>query len=135
MTIFNAIPYLTEVLVVVLFVFLVFAIAGLQLFSGLLKRRCFEENSGVTYLYGGDEILCNGTDDCPGKFICGKQLKNPDHGVTNFDNFWASFLMVFQVTTMEGWTLVMIYIQKCFTDIAVIYFFLLVFIGNFFLLN
>merc|ERR1711972_380958 len=60
-TIFNAVPYLTEVLVIVLFVFLVFAIAGLQLFSGLLKRRCFNESEGFTYNYGGDEIICNGT--------------------------------------------------------------------------
>jgi hypothetical protein len=103
-TIFNAVPYLTEVGVVVIFVWLVFAIAGLQLFSGLLKRRCFDEGSGVTFNYRGDEILCNGTDSCPGGFICGKQRANPAYGVTNFDNLGSSFLMVFQVTTMEGWT-------------------------------
>ena len=134
-TIFNAIPYLTEVLVVVQFVFLVFAIAGLQLFGGLQKRRCFDEATGVTYAYGFGEILCNGTDNCPGGYICGKQLSNPDYGVTSFDNFGEAFLMVFQVTTMEGWTLIMVQIQRVFTDLAILYFILLVFIGNFFLLN
>jgi len=60
---------------------------------------------------------------------------NPDFGVTSFDNFAEAFLMVFQVTTMEGWTLIMVQIQRVFTDLAILYFILLVFVGNFFLLN
>jgi len=36
---------------------------------------------------------------------------------------------------MEGWTLIMVQIQRVFTDLAIIYFILLVFIGNFFLIN
>jgi len=121
--------------VVVIFVWLVFAIAGLQLFSGLLKRRCFDEGSGQTFNFQDGEILCRGTDDCPGGFICGKQSANPQFGVTNFDNLGSAFLMVFQVTTMEGWSMIMIEVQRVFTDIAILYFLLLVFIGNFFLLN
>jgi hypothetical protein len=101
-TIVNAIPNLVEILVIIIFVFLIFAIAGLQLFSGLLLRRCFEEDSGKTF--GFPEIICKGTEDCPGGFICGKQRMNPTWGVTNFDDLFSSLLMVFQVTTMEGWT-------------------------------
>jgi hypothetical protein len=131
-TVFDAIPNLLEILSIMIFVFLIFAIAGLQLFSGLLKRRCFEEASGVTFQ---PEILCNGTENCPGGFICGKQLKNPMYGVIHFDNCASSFLMVFQITTMEGWTLIMIYMERVFTKITIFYFIMLVFIGNFFLLN
>jgi hypothetical protein len=87
----------------------------------------------MTYFY--PEIICNGTDDCPGGFICGKQLSNPWWGVTNFDNLMNSFLMVFQVTTMEGWTIIMLDMQRSFTSLIILYFVLLVFIGNFFLLN
>jgi hypothetical protein len=77
------VPYLVEILLILIFVFLIFAIAGLQLFMGYLERRCFEEMSGVTYI---PEVICNGTDACPGGFICGRQRTNPDWGVTNFDN-------------------------------------------------
>ena len=85
----------------------------------MLKRRCFSELYGYTYT---QEILCNGTDDCPGGFICGKQTQNPDWGVTNFDNVGSSLLMVFQVTTMEGWTVIMLYVQRAFTPISILYF-------------
>ena len=132
-TIFNAMPYLFEIVVVTLFVFLIFAIAGLQLFSGFLLKRCYNESAGQTYYKGGREsLMCAGTDDCPGGFICGKQLENPEWGVTNFDNVMSSFLMVFQITTLEGWSLIMIYMQKTFTSLSVFYFILLVFIGNLF---
>ena len=137
-TIFNAVPYLLEVIYIMIFVFLIFGIAGLQLFFGILKRRCFELQSGIVYslLNGGtDGIVCNGTSDCPAGFICGKMMDNPDYNVQHFDNLANSMLMVFQVTTMEGWTAIMINLQRAFTPIVIIYFILLVFIGNFFLLN
>lgn len=103
-----------------IFAFLIFAIAGLQLFHGLLKKRCFEEATGMTYLKDTfSEIICNGTNDCPGGFICGKQMNNPYWGVTNFDNLGSAFLMVFQVTTMEGWTIIMLDVQRAFTSIII----------------
>jgi hypothetical protein len=40
--------------------------------------------------------------------------------------------MVFQVTTMEGWTTVMVMVQKGFSNVVILYFILLVFVGNFF---
>lgn len=116
-TIVNAIPNLVEILVIIIFTFLIFAIAGLQLFSGILKRRCYQEDTGVTYTH--PEIICNGTNDCPGGFICGKQIENPYYGVNNFDDVGSSFLMVFQMTTMEGWTLVMIQLQQAFTPLVI----------------
>lgn len=132
-TVFNAMPYLFEIVVVTLFVFLIFAIAGLQLFSGFLLKRCFIESTGQTYYKDESKsLMCAGTDDCPGGFICGKQLENPEWGVTNFDNVMSSFLMVFQITTLEGWSMIMIYMQKTFTTLSVFYFILLVFIGNLF---
>jgi hypothetical protein len=38
---------LGETLLVLLFFFLIFAIAGVQLFSGSLKNRCFNIETGV----------------------------------------------------------------------------------------
>jgi Ion transport protein len=67
--------------------------------------------------------------------ICGKMMDNPNLGNTNFDNILYSLLQVFVVTTMEGWTQTMGYVRDAFTDIAVIYFVLIVFIGAFFVMN
>jgi hypothetical protein len=44
---FASLPMLCDTFAVLLFVFLIFAIAGLQLFSGLLTKRCFEETTGI----------------------------------------------------------------------------------------
>ena len=49
-TIFAAIPYLLEIMVVLAFAFLIFAIAGLQLFTGLLQNSCIDLETGRLYL-------------------------------------------------------------------------------------
>jgi len=144
-TIFNAIPYLLEIMVVLFFVFLIFAIAGLQLFSGLLQNSCVFADNGklVPPKDGQDMVLCR-KDTCPTDFgslypdrvmFCAKNNENPDNGMSNFDNIMSSFLMVYVVTTMEGWTAVMAYIQIAFGYILCLYFILIVFIGGFFLIN
>lgn len=86
----------------------------MNLFSGLLKKRCFEENSGITFTR--PEIICKDVDDCPGGFICGKQMYNPKFGVENFDDVFGAFLMAFQVTTIEGWAVLMVDVQKAFSS-------------------
>ena len=46
---FSAIRLLVDSLIVILFFFVIFAIAGLQLFMGLLKRRCFDQYTGIQF--------------------------------------------------------------------------------------
>ena len=48
-TLFDALPDLISSMVILLFFYLVFAIAGLQLFMGLLKKRCFLAETGEEY--------------------------------------------------------------------------------------
>ena len=43
----NAIPLLRDSILVLMFFFLVFAIAGVQLFSGAFKMNCFNEDTGI----------------------------------------------------------------------------------------
>lgn len=148
-TIFNAIPYLLEIMVVLLFAFLIFAIAGLQLFNGLLQNRCFDLPTGKVYVNPGiGYVMCSST-SCPqgsdvvnpsGTLIytmlaCGKSGENPDFGTSNFDNIFNSFLMVYIVTTLEGWTAIMTYVQETFNYMLWIYFVAIVFVGAFFLIN
>jgi hypothetical protein len=42
MGLFSALPLLKDSLIVLLFYYIIFAIAGLQLFSGVLKKRCMD---------------------------------------------------------------------------------------------
>ena len=53
----------------------------------------------------------------------------------NFDNIFWALLTVFQCISLEGWSDVMVMYQKVYTRFVFFFFFLLVFIGAFFLLN
>lgn len=143
-TIFNAIPYLLEIIVVLLFVFLIFAIAGLQLFTGLLQNQCMNPVTGKPYFipnnqYGNfcTKTSCPTTDQNgnPITLICAKNNSNPDFGTTSFDNIFSSFLMVYVVTSLEGWTNIMSQVQMSFTYYSFFYFLVVVFICAFFLIN
>ncbi|RZK65505.1 MAG: ion transporter [Pedobacter sp.] len=80
--------------------------------------------------------MCNTDSDCIGdNFICGKMIANPNWGITNFDSVASSFLMVFQVTSLEGWSDTMYYLDRTFSPFVAVYFIGLIIIGTFFLLN
>jgi hypothetical protein len=48
----SALPLLRDTILVLLFFFIIFAIAGLQLWTGILKNRCINEKTGVEQLNG-----------------------------------------------------------------------------------
>jgi hypothetical protein len=109
-SIMSSIPLLQDTILVLLTFFIVFAIAGTQLLTGILKKRCVNVETGIKYTPDGDEYyLCGGRQTCPEGYFCGKQNENPDFGVTNFDNIMYSLLVVFSCITLEGWSDVMIY--------------------------
>ena len=108
---------------------LIFAVAGLQIWSGVLKSRCINIENGES---SGD--VC-GNLECADNLECGKTLNNPNFGATNFDNVFYSFLTVFQCVTLEGWTDTMRYVLEAYNYSAIIYFVLLVFIGAYLLIS
>lgn len=61
--------------------------------------------------------------------------ENPNFGVTNLDNIFYAILMVFQCTTLEGWSDIQAMYQKTYMYAIWIYFIAMVFIGAFFLMN
>lgn len=139
-TLVGALGPLLETLFILFFVFMIFAIGGLQLFSGLLKKRCFTIDTGIQQYdeeegSTNNERFCNIDDDCPTGVICGKMVKNPNFDITNFDTLQNSFLMVFQIVTLEGWSDIMYAIDKTFSPFAAVYFIVLIVICAFFLLN
>ena len=110
-----------------------YALAGIQLFSGVLKNRCFYENTGLLTSFTQD-VLC-GNVDCGSSCFCGRFMTNPDNDATSFDNFLASLIQVLRVITWDGWTAVMNLTQKGLTNYSSIYFISLALLGNFFILN
>lgn len=64
------------------------------------------------------------------------QKLTPDADYMNFDNILWALLVVFQCMTMEGWTDIMYRVQDSYDFIAAtVYFFLLIPLTSFFLLN
>ncbi|CAK63561.1 unnamed protein product (macronuclear) [Paramecium tetraurelia] len=142
LALFASIAQLRDAVVVLIFFYSIFAIAGVSLFSGYLKRRCIGEMSGITWI--SDEILfCADDNNCPfpedtiynENFICGKQIANPQNDLVNFDTFGYSFLQVFIITTLEGWTQIQTAVMLTFSQYVVLYFIIVVIVGAFFLVN
>lgn len=127
-----ALPLLRDTILVLIFFFMIFAIAGVQLFAGSLKNRCVMLETGVMDPTG---LMCAADADCRPGYFCGKRNQNPNKDATSFDNILYAMLLIFQTVTLEGWTPNMIDLEMCVATWVVGYFIPIVFIGAFFLLN
>jgi len=72
----KSVPLLRDTMIVLIFFFFIFAIAGLQLFGGILKNRCVNEETGLPH--PSDEFC--GNIDCDPVYFCGKRIENPNFG-------------------------------------------------------
>ena len=139
---------LGETSIVLFFFFIIFAIAGTQMWQGLFYRRCMSVNYGYLVSTSGDEGMCSFDSNCEeynsygNTFICAKGYRNPNSGVTNFDNTLTALVTVFVMVTLEGWTDLFTYVSKTFKDkiyinpiIIFCYFHVFVFIAAFYLIN
>ena len=70
-----ALPLLRDTILVLIFFFMIFAIAGVQLFAGALKNRCVMLETGVTDPTG---LMCAADTDCRPGYFCGKRNQNPN---------------------------------------------------------
>jgi hypothetical protein len=135
-TIFSSIPFLIDTLFVLVFVIFAFALAGLNFFMGVLKRRCVDP---TTLQPIGDSDYCSDDASCDNGFVCVDGFTNPNYGLIHFDNIGNALLMVYQITTMEGWFTIMGYLMTSFTTlfagITIVYFILQIFIVSFFMMN
>jgi hypothetical protein len=113
------------------------AIAGVQLFRGNLLNRCYNLKEGwfTASNYCSTHAQCANLGNEPDEYHCGASLKNPNMDITSFDNFKDSAIMVWQVITLEGWTLVMYKIEQTSNSFTNVYFIIIVLIGAFFLVN
>lgn len=132
-TVMDSLPYLFDIFIIILFTFGVFAIIGLQLFRGALQKRCFHLATGKV----SDDSPACGTNmySCDEGFECGKIGVNPTSGLFSFDNILESYMSVFIVTTMEGWSPINGLLIKSSSWFSIIYFLCIIFIEAFFLIN
>jgi len=67
--------------------------------------------------------------------LCLRNHENPDAQMTCFDNIFFSLLMVFVVSTLEGWVDIMYKVQVTYHPSAFIFFILLTLLASYFSLN
>ena len=103
LTLVDAVPLLVDTVAILFFFFLIFAIAGLQLWMGILRYRCMDLETGVVQ----ERETC-GARECGSGEECIKGFSNPNYGMTNFDNILYALLAIFQSVTLEGWAQVMV---------------------------
>ncbi|KAL6456562.1 hypothetical protein MHYP_G00351060 [Metynnis hypsauchen] len=137
-SIIKAMVPLLHIALLVLFVIIIYAIIGLELFIGKMHSTCYingtrtlaEEEPAPCSLSGhGRHCTVNGT-------VCKDGWQGPNNGITNFDNFLFAMLTVFQCITMEGWTDVLYWMNDAMGfELPWVYFVSLVIFGSFFVLN
>ncbi|XP_034143293.1 calcium channel, voltage-dependent, L type, alpha 1D subunit, a isoform X4 [Esox lucius] len=137
-SIIKAMVPLLHIALLVLFVIIIYAIIGLELFIGKMHATCYfsgtdqiaEDEPAPCAISGhGRQCPINGTE-------CKEGWHGPNNGITNFDNFLFAMLTVFQCITMEGWTDVLYWMNDAMgLELPWVYFVSLVIFGSFFVLN
>ncbi|KAG5316037.1 CAC1A protein, partial [Pseudoatta argentina] len=147
-SIIKAMAPLLQIGLLVLFVIVIFAIIGLEFYSGILHKACYGiEDSEYAIVQEGDITTpCsadNKNDAPPGSHVCDANVstcmdhwEGPNSGITSFDNIGFAMLTVFQCITMEGWTSVLYWTNDAIGNrYNWIYFIPLIILGSFFMLN
>ncbi|KAL6103851.1 cacna1e [Pungitius sinensis] len=137
-SIMKAMIPLLQIGLLLFFAILMFAIIGLEFYSGKLHQTCLPS----------DDLLDNETVDsselafacgvrkCPEMYDCNDTWIGPNDGITQFDNILFAVLTVFQCITMEGWTAVLYNTNDALgMTWNWMYFIPLIIIGSFFVLN
>ncbi|XP_073801634.1 voltage-dependent L-type calcium channel subunit alpha-1C isoform X31 [Danio rerio] len=142
-SIIKAMVPLLHIALLVLFVIIIYAIIGLELFMGKMHRTCFFYKDGHKGHIAEEKPAPCAPSSAHGRHCsppnitqCMMGWEGPNDGITNFDNFAFAMLTVFQCITMEGWTDVLYWMQDAMGyELPWVYFVSLVIFGSFFVLN
>lgn len=135
-SIMKAMLPLLHIALLVIFVIVIYAIIGLELFSGKMHQTCYNVITGdmmeAAHPCGINGFKCDEAQNME----CKGGWEGPNYGITNFDNFGLAMLTVFQCVTNEGWTTVMYNINDAIGNSwPWMYFISLVILGSFFVMN
>ncbi|XP_071647027.1 voltage-dependent calcium channel type A subunit alpha-1 isoform X16 [Temnothorax longispinosus] len=146
-SIIKAMAPLLQIGLLVLFAIVIFAIIGLEFYSGTLHKTCYSvEDISIIVKEGEQPSPCsadNKNDAPPGAHVCNANIstclerwEGPNSGITSFDNIGFAMLTVFQCITMEGWTAILYWTNDAIgSTYNWIYFIPLIVLGSFFMLN
>ena len=146
--ILDVMPKMGNVLLLFGFMFLVFGIAGLELFQGSLDFRCALYDTGPWLEDGNSSYVdtgmpCDvraqeqgGTPQCSGGAVCIHYpiYVNPSR-TSSFDSIASAFITLAQSTTLDQWAPPMYGLMASFSPYVWCYFFLVVLVGGFFIVN
>ncbi|KAJ9468915.1 Muscle calcium channel subunit alpha-1 [Diplonema papillatum] len=154
----GAMPHMANILLLVLFLLTIFALIGIQLWSGGLDNRCYVDLSLANESYSGplsddpnasrfaiiasergcatDSWAYDGLDcnvDTTGVDLpqaCRREAGAFHASVYNFDSFPNAVLLAFKVVSLDDWPTDMRQTQDAFGWWTWVYFILLVVLGN-----
>uniref|UniRef100_A0A8C5R7X2 Voltage-dependent R-type calcium channel subunit alpha n=1 Tax=Leptobrachium leishanense TaxID=445787 RepID=A0A8C5R7X2_9ANUR len=133
-SIMKAMVPLLQIGLLLFFAILMFAIIGLEFYSGKLHKACYRNHSAWDLEPMDPPHPC-GVPRCPSGYAC-REWIGPNDGITQFDNILFALLTVFQCITMEGWTTVLYNTNDALgATWNWLYFIPLIIIGSFFVLN
>jgi hypothetical protein len=136
-----------SVLVLVLFLFVIYGIIGVQFFNGALHNRCYAagELPGVPPPFTRDEDpyslegYCstdpNTGNQCPSGFTCLPRAEDPQWGWVSFDNIGLAFLTIYNVISMSNWAPLSYQLMDTTGGLSVIFFVTIILFGTFFSIN
>ncbi|CAH2243784.1 jg12698 [Pararge aegeria aegeria] len=146
-SIIKAMAPLLQIGLLVLFAIVIFAIIGLEFYSGALHKTCYNlEDINEIVNDGESPTPCNADNETlapHGAYVCTydkstclEKWEGPNKGITSFDNIGFAMLTVFQCITMEGWTAILYWTNDALgSTFNWIYFVPLIVLGSFFMLN
>jgi len=125
---------LFNIMLLVMFLIIIFAIMGLELFNGIFHKSCINAITGEPPL---EPTPCGGFYQCPNGTVCEPYWEGPQWGITSFDNVGQAMLTVFQCITLEGWTDMLYWVHDAQGNLgmASVYFISMVILGSFFVMN
>ncbi|CAF1120007.1 unnamed protein product [Adineta ricciae] len=153
---------LRDVVVLSTFVLSIFALIGMQLYTGTLRQKCvptydsfsnisnlsnmsygvyLTQMNNATYWYRKDDLyfLCgnsSGTNKCPEGYVCLRDRgENPDFGYTSFDNYGWAMLSCFRLMTQDYWENLYQLVLSAAGRYHFFYFVAVIFFGSFYLVN
>uniref|UniRef100_H2ZHJ0 Sodium channel protein n=1 Tax=Ciona savignyi TaxID=51511 RepID=H2ZHJ0_CIOSA len=151
---FHSMKPLGEVMFIMGFLLIIVSLIALQAYQGVLRRRCviyppsglsdqqyfnFTHDSANFNDVDGEQVVCGnstGSGICPVNYVCLPDVSdNPNYGHTNFDHMGYALLTSFQLLTLDYWENVYNMIIRAEGPWNVLFFFMSVFLGPFYLLN
>jgi len=150
----KSISLLRDVAAITVVCMVFYALMGMGIFGGSLRRRCVETTNATTArmfyssisdpeLFCGDVsnapghkgYVCPGVYDANSTLFCSDLVGNPKHGYQSFDSFASTLMTMFQCIALESWQEIMYPIVNAEYKSSAAYFITLIIVGTYFIIS